>query len=314
MLKSSVPKSSIFFVCENCHYSTSRHSQWVRHTSTSKHIFQQNQQFSNKSSVQKVPEGSKVCHCECGKNYKDRTGLWRHKKQCTFIKEIHDNLVSETETVKQEFLSMSSSELVIQLLKQNNELHQQLIEMSKEKSTIYNNINNNSNNNKVNIHMYLNEQCKDALNMSEFVDSIKLQISDLENTGRVGFVKGVSQIFTRELNNIDECRRPIHCANLRNEIFYIKEDNQWTKDNENNEKFTLAIKQIAHKNFKQLPLWTAKHPDYLDPESKTNDIYNHMLCNIISGGTPEENKLNYSKIVKNVAKNIVLNKQSLICN
>ena len=310
MLKSSVPKSSNIFVCEKCDYTTSRHSQWVRHISTSKHKKQQMQQVSNIFSVQKVPKSSKNLDCECGKKYNDRTGLWRHKKQCIFVKESHDNLVKETEDLKQEFLSMSSSELVIQLLKQNNELHQQLIDMSKEKSTIYNTINNN----KVNIHMYLNEQCKDALNMSEFVDSIKLQLSDLENTGRVGFVKGVSQIFTRELNNIDECRRPIHCTNLRNEIFYIKEDNQWTKDNENNEKFTSAIKQIAHKNFKQLPLWTANHPDYLDPSSKTNDTYNHMLCNIISGGTSEENKVNYSKIVKNVAKNIVLNKQNLICN
>jgi hypothetical protein len=267
--------------------------------------------------VQKVPEGSKIWDCECGKKYRDRTGLWRHKKQCTFIQEGNDNMVSETEAVKQEFLSMSSTELVIQLLKQNNELHQQLIEMSKEKSTIYNTINNNNNNNnnnKVSIHMYLNEQCKDALNMSEFVDTIKLQLSDLENTGRVGFIKGVSQIFIRELNDIDECRRPIHCTNLRNEIFYVKEDDLWTKEDDGKEKIVLAIKKIAHKNFKQLPLWTEKHPDYLDPDSKTNDVYNHMLCNIISGGTPEENKLNYSKIIKNVAKNIVLNKQNLICN
>jgi hypothetical protein len=311
MLKSTVPKSTKIFSCENCDYTTSRHSHWLRHVSTSKHFCQQNQHFSNENSVQKVPESTKNWLCECGKEYKDRSGLWRHKKQCTYIKEEHDNMVNETEKAKQEFLAMSGTELVMQLLKQNNELHQQLIEMSKEKSTIYNTINNN---NKLNIHVYLNEQCKDALNMSEFVDSIKLQLSDLENTGRVGFIKGVSQIFTRELNNIDECRRPIHCTNLRNEIFYIKEDNQWSKEDENNEKFVLAIKQIAHKNFKQLPLWTAKHPDYLDPESKTNDIYNHMLCNIISGGTPEENKQNYAKIIKNVAKNIVLNKQNLICN
>ena len=121
------------------------------------------QQVSNIFSVQKVPKSSKNLDCECGKKYNDRTGLWRHKIQCIFVKESHDNLVKETEDLKQEFLSMSSSELVIQLLKQNNELHQQLIDMSKEKSTIYNTINNN----KVNIHMYLNEQCKDALNMSE---------------------------------------------------------------------------------------------------------------------------------------------------
>lgn len=311
MLKSSVPKSSNIFSCEICDYSTSRHSQWVRHLSTAKHFCQQNQHFSNKNSMQKVPVGTKIWHCECGRDYKDRSGLWRHKKQCTFIKEEVTDLVTETEAAKQELLSMNSTELVMHLLKQNNELHQQLIEMSKEKSTIYNNTINN--NNKVNIHVYLNEQCKDALNMSEFIDSIKLQLSDLENTGRVGFIKGVSQIFTRELGNIDECRRPIHCTNLRNDIFYIKEDNQWSKDDENNAKFVLAIKQIANKNFKQLPLWTAKHPDYLDPDSKTNDIYNNMLCNVFSGGTPEENKQNYTKIMRNVAKNIVLSKQNLVC-
>ena len=309
MLKSTVPKSTEIFSCEKCDYKTSRYSHWERHKTTAKHNFQQNQHFSNGISVQKVPESTRIYYCKCGKQYKDRSGLWRHKKTCNFDEESMSKLVTETENIKKEYQEMNSTELVMQLLHQNNELQKQLIELSKEKSNVYNTINNN----KVNIHVYLNEQCKDALNMSEFVDSIKLQISDLENTGRVGFIKGVSQIFIRELNDIDECRRPIHCTNLRNEIFYIKEDDQWTKDNENNEKLVMAIKQVAHKNFKQLPLWTANHPDYLDPDSKTNDVYNHMLCNIISGGTPEENKQNYAKIIKTVAKNIVLSKQNLIC-
>ncbi len=312
-MKKKYQKSTEFFYCEKCDYTTSRASHWDRHITTSKHISQQNQQVSNNFLQQKVPESTKICYCKCGKTYKDRTGLWRHKKICTFDLNYDNsndiNIALETEEIKKEYQEMSSTELVMQLLKQNNELQQQLIELSKEKSTIYN---NTINNNKFNIHVYLNEQCKDALNMSEFVDSIKLQISDLENTGRIGFIKGVSQIFIRELNDIDECKRPIHCTNLRNEIFYIKEDDQWTKEDENKEKLVLAIKQIAHKNFRQLPLWTASHPDYLDPDSKTNDVYNHMLCNIISGGTPEENQQNYFKIIKNVAKNIVLNKQNLI--
>ena len=196
------------------------------------------------------------------------------------------------------------------LLKQNNELQKSLIEMSKERGPIFNNHNNNNNcNNKTfNLQVYLNETCKDAINLTDFVDSIKIQIKDLERVGEKGYTEGISDIFINNLQQLDTHSRPIHCSDSKRETLYIKDDNQWTKDDEDKTTLTKAIKQVANKNIKQIREWQKLHPKYSDPDSKQNDKYMKIVLNSMSGSTKEESNKNYEKIIKNVIKETIIEK------
>jgi hypothetical protein len=203
---------------------------------------------------------------------------------------------------------------VIELLKQNQELQKSLIELSKEKTitnnnTVNNSINNSNNNNKTfNIQVYLNEDCKNALNLSEFVSSIQLQIHDLEETGRLGYVDGVSQIITTKLNDLEATMRPIQCSDVKRETLYIKEENKWFKEDDKKDKIKHAIKQITRKNIQQIPSWINANPGCTDPQSKNNDTYLHIVLNAMSGDSTEEQFKNINKIVTKVSKYTAIDK------
>jgi hypothetical protein len=154
----------------------------------------------------------------------------------------------------------------------------------------------------------LNEDCKDALNISDFVSSIQLHLHDLEETGRLGYVDGVSQIITTKLNDLDATKRPIQCSDVKRETLYIKDENKWFKEDENKDKIKNAIKQITRKNIQQIPNWIIANPGCLDPESKDNDTYLHIVSNAMSGSTTEEQTNNLNKIVTNVSKNVAIDK------
>jgi hypothetical protein len=156
--------------------------------------------------------------------------------------------------------------------------------------------------------MFLNEKCKDALNISEFVDNVKMQLSDLENFGQMGYVEGVSRILIKNLKDLDTYSRPIHCSDLKREVLYIKDNNQWTKETEDKPVLKSAIKQIANKNIKQIQTWKNENPGCCDAESKKNDQYMKIVMNSMSGGTSEEQTNNISQIVKNVAKVVTIDK------
>jgi hypothetical protein len=198
---------------------------------------------------------------------------------------------------------------VIELLKQNQELQKSLIELSKEKTVTNNSINNSNNNNKTfNIQVYLNEDCKDALNISDFVSSIQLQLHDLEETGRLGYVDGVSQIITTKLNDLDATKRPIQCSDIKRETLYIKDENQWFKEDDNKDRIKTAIKQITRKNIQQIPSWVSANPGCLDPDSKYNDTYLQIVFNAMSGSSTEEQTDNVNKIVSKVSKKVAISK------
>jgi hypothetical protein len=197
---------------------------------------------------------------------------------------------------------------VIELLKQNQELQKSLIELSKEKTVTNNSVNNNSNNKTFNIQVYLNEECKDALNISEFVSSIQLQLHDLEETGRLGYVDGVSQIITTKLNDLDATKRPIQCSDVKRETLYIKDEDKWFKEDDKKEKIKTAIKQITRKNIQQIPSWVSANPGCLDPDSKYNDAYLQIVFNSMSGSSTEEQTNNVNKIVSNVSKRAAIDK------
>jgi hypothetical protein len=273
------------FSCEKCDYNTSRKSSYDKHILSAKH----SQVTFGDGKVAKSCTQN-ICP-KCSKNYVSRNGLWKHKKTC--LNNLTDDITILTKTV-------------LEVVKQNKELTQQVCLLSKEK-TITNNI-NNSNNKNFNINFFLNEQCKDALNITDFVNSLQPQINDLEETGRLGFVQGISRIFINGLNQLDVHQRPLHCSDFKREIIYIKESNEWSKENDNKDKLLTAIKKVSHKNMQQIQSWQKSNPLYLDPDSKQNDKYMKIVYESMSGSSKEESEKNYNKIIKNIAKETVIEK------
>ena len=205
---------------------------------------------------------------------------------------------------------------MLTILKENSELKTMILDVCKTmaasnnitNNNVTNNSINNSNNKTFNIQVYLNEDCKDALNLSEFVSSIQLQLHDLEETGRLGYVDGVSQIITTKLNDLDATKRPIQCSDVKRETLYIKEENMWFKEDDKKDKIKNAIKQITRKNIHQIPNWMKANPGCTDSDSKYNDTYLQIVFNAMSGDSTEEQLSNVNKIVTKVSKGTAIDK------
>jgi hypothetical protein len=262
----------------------------------------------DKEVSQKYP---RIFTCNCGKEYKHRQSLFTHKKICLFLSENTVESKSEVLEDDSEFDKdkFDTNALIIQLLKQNQELQKSLIEISKEKVVTHNTNNLTHTNNKTfNLQFFLNEQCKDALNIGEFVDSIKIQLTDLEATGRQGYVEGITCIINKNLDKLDKFKRPIHCSDLKREVLYIKDNNEWIKEESNTPVLKKAIKQIANKNVLQINEWKKLHPGCTQSDSRKNDLYLNIVSNAMSGSTKEEQMKNYDKIVSNIIKGVVIEK------
>jgi hypothetical protein len=192
-------------------------------------------------------------------------------------------------------------------MKENGELKNMIMDVCKTNTTTnISNINNNSNNKTFNLSVFLNEDCKDAMNMKDFVDSIQLQYSDLENVGRLGFVNGISEIIIKNLKALDIHRRPVHCADLKREIMYVKDNNEWIKEADNN-KIRRAIKCIAQKNSKNLVLFKQKHPDCMQGDSRSSDRYNKLMVEAFGGGKVDDD-INEDKIIRRISKEVTIDK------
>ena len=285
-----VPKSSEKFHCEICDYFTSRKSQFDRHILTDKHKQQQNSTFIN----EKVPKSSNTFTCDCGKEYKDRSGLWRHKKKC--------NIISEED-------EPTDKELIMMLIKENSELKHMVLDVCQKIQPLNNTVNshNVTNNKTFNLQFFLNETCKDAMNIMDFVDSLKLQLSDLENMGKIGFVEGISNIIVKKLNSMDESKRPVHCTDTKREVMYVKDEDKWEKENETKLKIRKAIKTVAYKNTKMLSEYRNKYPDCLKSTSKVSDQYNKLVMEAM-GGKGNNDLEKEDKIIKNIAKEVTIDK------
>ena len=283
------------YYCEQCEYKTNNKKDYIKHLSTLKHTKVDNYNVLTTENPQKIP---KIFKCNfCDKGYKYRDGLWRHSKKC------------KEPTVAEVFANNNTqqlTELVLKMVEQNQELTKQIVELSKTGANIQNNTNNINSNNKFNLNVFLNEECKDAINISDFVSSLVVSVKDLEETARLGYSEGISRIFLNGLQNLDTHARPIHCSDSKREILYIKDENKWEKENIDNDKITKAIKHIASKNMKMIPEWIKAHPDYNDVNSKTNDKYFKLVMNSMSGSTEEEQRKNISKIISNVAKEVAI--------
>jgi hypothetical protein len=247
--------------------------------------------------------------CNCGKKYTTNSGLWKHKKNCK-IKNCDDkNSETTMDQLPKDF--KLTTKMFYDLLKQNNELQKSILALSNEKTpTTITNCGNNNNNKTFNLQIYLNETCKDALNISDFVNQIQLTINDLEETGKLGYAEGISRVFLKNLNGIDSTQRPIHCSDSKRETLYIKDDNEWHKEEHHKPILTKAIKEVANKNIKKIQEWQKLHPEYNNPDSKQNDAYMQIVLNSMSGSTKEEATKNYEKIIKNVIKETVIDKNN----
>jgi hypothetical protein len=209
------PKNARFFYCKNCDFKCSKKSNYDKHILTLKHTNTYKILPFTEIKNAENAEKSNAFECECGRIYKHRQSLYTHKKKCSNKANIYE-----------------SSQLILTLLQQNNKLQNQIIEMCKDKTIT--NINNtgvqiNSNNKTFNLNVFLNETCKDAMNITDFVDSLKLQLSDLENVGKLGYVEGISNIIVKSLNELDIHKRPVHCSDSKREVMYIKDENKWEK-------------------------------------------------------------------------------------
>jgi hypothetical protein len=298
------PENAEKFVCMECDFKCSKESDFVRHALTRKH-----KNRTNPKAILTQKNADKVFACNCGKFYKHMSSLCNHKKNCNIQEQIIQppptdvsyNIILEIVKQNQEF-----KELLIEQNKENQKLQQQLLEMASKIGNT--NCNNNNKTNNFNLHLFLNEQCKDALNIEEFVNTIKLQLSDLDMIGKLGYTEGMSKIFIRNLKELDICKRPIHCSDLKRETLYVKDKDAWEKENGENIKIKKAIKGIENKNIKQLPQWRAENPSAEDTDTKKHLDYQHILCESMGGSTLEDDDKKHNKIIRNVAKEVIIEK------
>ena len=302
-------KSAFAFYCKICDYGTSKNCNYKTHMLSAKHKrFTSDLQMRQKSAINSatsLPITNEKFICSCGKSYQYRQSLWKHKQKCCIIsckEDLND--------------AKKQQQLIDYLLKENTEFKQLMIEQNKQmielakKSGNINNTNNSNNttNNTFNLQVFLNETCKNAMNIMDFVSQLPVGLTDLEETGRLGFAEGISKIFINGLKQISVNDRPLHCSDFKRETLYIKNNNEWNKETEDKAILTNAIKHVVHKNIKQISEWTKHHPEYNDSSSKQNDKYLQIVCESMSGSTAEECTKNYNKIIKNISKEIIIEK------
>jgi hypothetical protein len=294
MMTKKSPKSPKKFICEKCDYNCFKQSEWNKHILTSKHI-------NNDDELQKNLQNLQNFKCDCGNVYKYRQGLWNHKQKCLNKKEEFNDIIEDDD--------FSDKNLILTLIQQNNELQKQMLEVIKNGTNINTTINNNSNNKTFNLQVFLNETCKDAMNIMDFVDSIKIQLADIESIGQLGFVNGISKLIIRNLKALDENMRPVHCSDPKRESLYVKDANVWEKEDPENKKIKKAIKYISHKNICAIPEWKAKYPDCIYSDSKKSDQYNHIIIEAM-GGPGDNDAEKADKIVKKIAKEVTIDKNT----
>ena len=314
MANKSAQFPQAFFTCGICDYYTSRKNDYSRHLLTPKHCVANKKQIQTNDDAQNPQQHS--C-CQCGKIYKHRSSLCKHKKLCVNQDplKIDTNLVIELLKQNKE-KELNDKEMMMTILKENSELKTMILDMCKTMTatatasgtTNNNNTINNTTNNNFNLNVFLNETCKDALNLTDFVSSLQVKLKDLEETAKIGYTEGVSRIFINGLNELEVNMRPIHCSDAKRETLYIKNDDKWTKEDPDKTNITKAVKKVSNKNIQQIFEWQKKYPEYKDPESKQNDKYLEMLSGVMGGSTDDEQSKNLDKIIRNITKEVIIDK------
>ena len=315
MTTNKMPETAEKYVCEKCNFNCSKKSNYDNHLATLKH---KNTTNNNNISLDENAnlETLKKYHCICGKIYNHRATLYNHKKKCIIIPPAQ--LICEDQTLIKTLIDENKElindnkdfkNLILEMMKSNTDLQNKMLDMCKNSNTTINNNNNtkNSHNKTFNMQIFLNEHCKDAMNIKDFADSFQLQISDFEKVGHLGYVDGISDIIIKKLNELDVYKRPIHCSDIKRDTVYVHADNVWTKENSDHEQVRLLVQRITAKNIRLIPIWQDMYPNSRNNMHQLNDTYMSLTRQAMGGfgGTIPENE---SKIIKKIAKTVFIDK------
>ena len=295
-----MPKMPKYFICEPCDFKCCKKSNYDKHYSTRKHIMSVNGYKNDMKMEQKMPQV-----CECGKEYNYHSGLWRHKKKCNYFENQNDKSI-KNETINLLIKeNMDFKSIILDLIKNNGDLQKQMLDVCKTSG-----INNSYNNNKTfNMQVFLNEKCKDAMNLMDFVKSMTLDFSDLEELGELGYVEGISRQMVRKLSEMDIYKRPIHCSDLKRETMYVRDNDVWEKETETYDNLRKAIKYITKKNGDLMIPWRDAHPQCMKLEHPLNDTYLGIM-NQAMGGKGEFFE-SESKIIRKISKCVTIDKKDM---
>jgi hypothetical protein len=314
MLTDLSPKIPLY-CCDICHIETNNKKDFNKHLMTLKHK-KHHSLTKNEQSLTDLSQNIPEFEClNCGKVYKSRTGLWYHQKKCNIEEDekkeesISNNEISQELILNVLHQNTELQKLLIEQNKQNHELQNKVLEICKNTSVTnsHNNTTTNSHNKTFNLQFFLNETCKNAMNITDFVDSIKLQLSDLENVGKIGYVEGLSNIIIKNLNALDVTERPVHCSDSKRETMYVKDEDKWEKEDENNQKVLQAIEDISNKNSKMVKEWKKINPECSSSKSHKADVYSHIMIQAVCSN----NDVNNHKILKKIAKEVTIDKSKL---
>jgi|UniRef100_A0A6C0IKF7 hypothetical protein len=311
------------YFCEVCNYRTNRKSSYEKHIVSAKHHIKTANMIKEThiQADEEVDTQQLTCRY-CSRVLSSIRGKTKHENRCKYkpedinknVGDYDDVKISTTENLDNKVNDVISSDLLKNVVEQNAQLIKLLTE-TKTPTTI-NNTTNNSNTtnyntlnstNNFNLQVFLNEDCKDAMNLMDFVNSLKYKIEDLENTGKSGYVEGISKLMLDGLKGMEITQRPIHCTDIKRDSVYVKDNDEWQRDN-NKDKLTNAIKYVANNNLKVLPKWTDKNPQHKDFASETHRTYMKIVNEASGGGTDEEDEKNMKKIIKKVAAETVIDK------
>jgi hypothetical protein len=302
------PKTPKMYECKHCEFNTSNKKDYGKHLLTVKHL-----KYSVKPELITVKVEKPNFKCECGHSYAYSSGLCRHKVVCKYVQHTNNiqliNIEPPNTSMKhspEEFNTLTS--MVVELMKSNAVLQQQMIDICKTTSSI-NNSTVNSHNKTFNLQFFLNEQCKDAMNISEFASTFVLQLEDLESVGELGYVEGISKIIVDKLNAMDIYKRPMHCSDAKREIIYVKDEDIWTKEGPGTPKLRQAIKNISFQNMKLVYNWSNAYPESKDNRSQLNDTYIKLVLQSTGGNGPIIESEN--KIIRRIAREIVIGKHNM---
>ena len=298
------------FWCEVCDYCCSDAYHWKRHQTTAKHLFLINP---NSILTKKVQD---TYDCECGKSYKHKSSLCFHRANCKGQKghtpppppppsQIDTQTIVDIMRQSQDIQNLLVEQNK-EIQRQNLEYQKQIIELAKQPNQITNN--NTTNNNQFNLQFFLNTTCKDALSINDFVNSLDIQVADLEETGKLGYIGGITRIIMNGLKDVEINKRPLHCTDLKRETLYVKNENAWEKENSAKYQLKKAVERVSNRNLQQIRKWQEIHPLFKDTSTKENDMFIHLSTQAIGACSTEESERNIDKIMKNVLKEVVLDK------
>jgi hypothetical protein len=307
-----MPENAEKYVCEKCHFKCCKKSNYDKHLSIPKHI-------KLMSVNEQLIQNTQLFICRiCSKEYKSNVGLWKHKKTCTIAPPTNPGentgviklLINENKELINENKELINDNkdfknIILEMMKSNTDLQNKMMDMCKNSNNTT--IHKNSHNKTFNMQIFLNEHCKDAMNIKDFADSFQLQISDLEKVGHLGYVDGISDIIIKKLNDMDVCKRPIHCSDTKRDTMYVHADDVWTKENSDHDQVRALVQRITAKNIRLIPIWQDMYPNSRNNMHKLNDTYMSLTRQAMGGfgGTIPENE---TKIIKKIAKSVFIDK------